>query len=52
MKNNTELKEYNDKGYVIHYKDSIDYEWWKEYNNKGNEIHYKDSYGNEWWKKI
>ena len=44
-----EIKEYDDKGNVIHSKDSDGYEYWNEYNDEGDMIHCKNSNGYEYW---
>jgi hypothetical protein len=41
----------DDRGNLIHYKSSCEYEFWKEYDVNNNEIHFKDSVGDEWWTK-
>ena len=41
----------DNKGNVIHYKDSNGYEYWKDYDSNNNRIHYKDSKGVECWFK-
>ena len=46
---NTEIKEYDEKGNEIHYRNSTGFEWWMEYDEKGNEIHTRNSNGYEWW---
>lgn len=46
------IKEYNDRGQVIHYKDSKDDEWWREYDNQGTMIHSKDNKGKESWQLV
>ena len=47
MKN---CKEYDEKGRLIHYKDSNGYEVWKEYDEEGNITHTRYSDGREvWW---
>jgi hypothetical protein len=43
-----ELKEWNDKGNLIHYKKD-DYEYWQEWDSNGNIIHLKISTGVEEW---
>lgn len=49
------MMEYDDRGNLIHRKNSDGYEQWYEYDDKGNIIHFKDrhedGYGNEWWYK-
>ena len=46
-----EIKEYDKKGNLIHYRGSNGYEWWREVDEKGNEIHYRDSNGYEYWRE-
>ena len=52
LKNKQEypIKGYDNKGNLIHQKDSNGYEYWYDYDNKGNEIHYKNSEGYGYWK--
>ena len=40
-----EKREYDEKGNLVHYKNSDGSESWSEYDEKGNEIHYKNSDG-------
>ena len=46
---NEPIKEYDEKGNLIHYKSPYGYEWWKEYDERGNETHFKDSNGFKYW---
>ena len=39
----TVIREYDEKGNVIHYRDSIGVKSWHEYDEKGNEIHRRNS---------
>jgi len=41
------IKEYDDNGNCIHYRDSDGYEYWREYDDNGRYIYYKDSKGFE-----
>ena len=41
------IKEYDDNGNKIHYKDCYEYEELREYDDKGRLIHVKDSNGYE-----
>jgi len=41
------IKDYDEKGNVIHFKNSNGYEYWKDYDEKGNVIHFKNSAGYE-----
>ncbi|MBR4789378.1 MAG: hypothetical protein IK024_00625 [Treponema sp.] len=43
------FNEYDDKGNLIHYKDSNGLEEWMEYDDKGNLIHHKFNSGTEVW---
>ena len=43
------LKEYDEKGNLIHYRDSNGYEEWREYDENNNPIHFRNSTGFEWW---
>lgn len=45
------VKEYNENGKLIYFKNSSGYEEWYEYDADGNEIHYKNSAGTESWKE-
>ena len=51
MKNNNVIKEYDERGHIIHRKDSDGYESWCEYDENGNEIHYKNNNGYEEWRE-
>ena len=42
-----EMKQFDDDGNLIHYRDSNGYEVWREYNDSGQEIHSRDSSGYE-----
>ena len=46
-----EIKEFDERGNLIHYKNSNGLESWTEYDENNNEIHYKNSYGIEYWCK-
>ena len=35
-------REYDEKGNLIHFKDSYGNEYWYKYDEKGNEIHYNN----------
>ena len=39
------VKEYDENGKLIYFKNSSGYEEWKEYDDNGNIVHYKDSAG-------
>lgn len=41
--------EYDDRGNMIHCKNSFGLESWKEYNENNRTTHYKDSNGKEWF---
>lgn len=46
------IREYDEKGNLIHYKDSTGYEYWSEFDEKGNLIHYRTySDGYEQWRE-
>ena len=42
------IEDYDEKGNLIHSKNSSGNEWWNEYDEKGNLTHFKDSNGYEW----
>ena len=42
-----EIKEYDEKGNLIHHRDSTGFESWSEYDENNNEIHFRDSDGRE-----
>ena len=44
-----EIKEYDEKGNLIHYRDSDGYEYWREYDKNGNEILIRNSDGYDYW---
>ena len=45
-----EIKEYDNRGNEIHYRDSDGYEVWWEYDKNNNVIHYRTCDGYEvWW---
>ena len=48
---NKDTKEFDERGNLIHFKDSSGYEYWQEFDKNNNEIHYKDSDGSEYWYK-
>jgi YD repeat-containing protein len=48
---NTEIKKYDEKGNLIHSRDSDGFEWWSEYDEKGNVIHSRNSDGYELWRE-
>ena len=43
------VKEYDENGKLIYFKNSSGYEEWKEYDDSGNIVHYKDSNEFESW---
>ena len=43
------VENYDERGNVIHKKDSDGDECWFEYDERGNKIHSKRSSGDEWW---
>ena len=48
---NEEIKEYDNRNNLIHYKNSDGDEYWYEYDENNNEIHFKDSDGYEYWRE-
>jgi len=44
-----EIKEFDERGNGIHYKNSYGEEYWYKYDENNNLIHYKNSYGYEYW---
>jgi len=46
-----EVTEYDDRGNLIHSKDSDGYEAWREYDANDNMIYYRNSKGFEWWRE-
>ena len=47
MEDNKVIKDYDEKGRLIHIKNSNGFESWYEYDEKGIKTHYKDSNGYE-----
>ena len=47
----TEIKEYDEKGNLIHRRDSTGFEWWHEYDENNNVIHSRNSNGYEEWRE-
>ena len=45
----TVIREYDEKGNLIHHRNSDGYEWWSEYTPNNNEIHHRNSDGVESW---
>ena len=45
------LREYDERGNCIHYKNSDGFEWWSEFDERGNEVHHKNSDGFESWRE-
>jgi len=45
-----EIREYDGKGNLIHYKSSCS-EYWRRYNENNKEIHFKNTSGFECWKE-
>jgi YD repeat-containing protein len=45
------IKEYDNNGNLIHFRNSDGYEFWREYDTNGNEIHSRDSDGYEDWRE-
>ena len=48
-KNEYPIKEYDDKGNLIRFKNSNNFKYWYEYDDRDNLVHYKDSKGYEVW---
>ena len=46
------IKEYDDRGNIIHYKDTDGDEYWREYDENNNLVHYKSFVGYEYWWKF
>ena len=51
MDDDGNLKEFDKRNNLIHFKNSYGNEAWKEYDKKNNLIHHKNSNGYEWTKK-
>jgi YD repeat-containing protein len=45
------ITEYDEKGNMIHHRNSNGYEEWAEYDTNNNLIHYRDSNGYELWRE-
>jgi YD repeat-containing protein len=45
------IKEYDNNGNEIYYRDSSGFEEWNDYDNNGNVIHYRNSFGYEVWRE-
>ena len=46
-----EISEYDEKGNLIHYRNSDGYEYWREFDKNNNLIHRRDTNGFEAWKE-
>lgn len=44
-----EVKEYDDNGNLIYYKDINGYEYWREYDSENRVIHFKDHEEEYFW---
>ena len=49
MEENKEIKEYDERGNLIYYKNSLGTEVWREYNENNKVIYSKDSCGFKVW---
>jgi YD repeat-containing protein len=43
------IREYDNNGKCIYYRNSVGYAWWREYDTNGKLIHSRDSHGYEVW---